>query len=104
LIETETNQESLYFNTLTPEMPVTYSTIAHIQIEGNLYKDEEMPLKEQIGDEKTEEEEYQAIKRPFQPHNKKQKRKHGFLHRLSTRSGRKILENRKRKGRSNMSV
>jgi large subunit ribosomal protein L34 len=39
----------------------------------------------------------------FQPSRRRQKRKHGFLHRKSTHNGRKVLARRLAKGRSNMS-
>lgn len=38
-------------------------------------------------------------KRPYRPSVLQRKRKHGFLHRMSTRSGIKLLNNRKAKGR-----
>jgi large subunit ribosomal protein L34 len=41
-------------------------------------------------------------KRTFQPHRKKAKRKHGFLKRMSTRTGRNILNKRRRKGRKEL--
>lgn len=37
--------------------------------------------------------------REYQPNNLQRKRKHGYLARLRTASGRKILARRKRKGR-----
>lgn len=39
----------------------------------------------------------------YQPNNLQRKRKHGFLARLRTRAGRKILERRKKKGRKYLS-
>ena len=39
----------------------------------------------------------------YQPNNLQRKRKHGFLARLRTRAGRKILERRKKKGRKFLS-
>ena len=35
---------------------------------------------------------------------KKRNRKHGFRHRMATKSGRNIINARRRKGRTNMSV
>jgi large subunit ribosomal protein L34 len=43
-------------------------------------------------------------KRTYQPHNLSRLRTHGFRKRNSTRSGRKILTNRRRKGRWRLSV
>lgn len=40
-----------------------------------------------------------AIKRTYQPHVIRKKRKHGFLHRNSTTSGRNVLSRRRVKGR-----
>lgn len=39
----------------------------------------------------------------YQPNVKQRKRKHGFLHRLSTVAGRKILKRRRNKGRKYLS-
>lgn len=44
------------------------------------------------------------MKRTFQPHNTSRLRTHGFRKRLETSGGRKILKNRRRKGRWNLSV
>ncbi|MEE8329455.1 MAG: 50S ribosomal protein L34 [Thermodesulfovibrionia bacterium] len=40
----------------------------------------------------------------FRPHNIKRKRTHGFLKRKLTKGGRKILNNRRAKGRKRLSV
>lgn len=39
----------------------------------------------------------------FQPSRRRQKRKHGYLHRKSTPSGRKIIARRIAKGRTSLS-
>ncbi|PKL91291.1 MAG: 50S ribosomal protein L34 [Candidatus Goldiibacteriota bacterium HGW-Goldbacteria-1] len=41
-------------------------------------------------------------KRTFQPHKKKAQRKHGFLKRMSTPTGRKAVNRRRAKGRTKM--
>jgi len=40
----------------------------------------------------------------YQPKKKKRKRAHGFLERSGTKSGKKVLANRRRKGRAKLSV
>jgi len=40
----------------------------------------------------------------YKPKNRKRKKTHGFLRRHKTAGGRKILKNRRRKGRKKLSV
>jgi large subunit ribosomal protein L34 len=44
------------------------------------------------------------MKRVYQPKKRKRTRTHGFLKRSSTTAGRKILRNRRRKGRAKLTV
>lgn len=43
-------------------------------------------------------------KRTYQPKRIPRKRKHGFMKRMHTRGGRKVIANRRRKGRWKLSV
>lgn len=44
------------------------------------------------------------MKRTYQPHNKRRVRTHGFRKRNGSSSGRKVLKNRRRKGRLRLAV
>ena len=44
------------------------------------------------------------MKRTYQPHNTRRLRTHGFRARMATAGGRKVINNRRRKGRARLAT
>ncbi len=44
------------------------------------------------------------MKRTFQPKKRQEKKEHGFMKRMKTKAGRKVLKSRRQKGRKKISA
>ena len=68
------------------------------------YEKEKLPIGDEILEKEGEEPGILAVKRTYQPHIKKMKRKHGFLQRSKTINGQKVNKRRIQKGRKYLTV